>query len=68
MVSHPVPDRFQMYQNNFNGGETLVRDYLNERHTSIKINKAILQSNSAYLSSHLKLPELTSSVERIPEP
>ncbi len=45
-VTHPVPDRFLMYQSQDLKGTNLVRDYLNERQTSIKINKAILQSSN----------------------
>ena len=37
---------------------------MNERQTSIKINKAILQGNSFNKLSNLKLPEINSSVER----
>jgi hypothetical protein len=50
VVSHPVPDRYMMYQSQAKG-ETLVRDYLNERQTIIKINKAILQGKGSYQSS-----------------
>ena len=41
-VTHPVPERFLMYQSQDLKGTNLVRDYLNDRQTSIKINKAIL--------------------------